>query len=408
MAFAGVIRPLARRLAAIQCPRCAQGRQRMDVVRVGMVGGGFMGRVYSLALGAVAGLASPHLPRIVRSRFVDVSPEVGQAMQAAWGWHAVGTDWAEVTRDPAIDLVLVLTPNDSHAEIAIDALEHGKHVVCEKPLSNTLEGARAMYSTAAGSGRTHHVGFVYRMWPAAQVAREMIGSGEIGEVVHYRGRYFHDYGLDQDMPFTWRLDKERSGGGSGADIGSHVIDMARFLTGREVDRVCASQRTHFTERPVAGRPNERRRVEVDEITDMLVEFEGGLPGVLQTSWLAGGHKVDLAFAVHGTRGSVEFSSEQPTELKLYRTSDPARESGFKSVPIGPAHTGFDLFWPVAGMALSFADGFVILIRDVLQALATGRSAAPSFLDGLRATEVVVASQTAARARAWVEVQRAAP
>jgi predicted dehydrogenase len=378
----------------------------MDVVRIGMIGGGFMGRVYSLALGAVAGLASPGLPRIVRSRFVDVSPQVGQAMQQAWGWHAIGTDWAEVTRDPAIDLVLVLTPNDSHAEIAIDALAHGKHVACEKPLSNTVDGARAMYHAARESRRRHMVGFVYRKWPPAQAAREMIAAGEIGEVVHYRGRYFHDYGLDPEMPFTWRLDATASGGGSGADIGSHVIDMARYLTGLEVARVCASQRTHFKERAINGRPTERRRVEVDEITDMLVEFEGGLPGVLQTSWLAGGHKVDLGFAVHGTRGSVEFSSEQPTELKLYRTSDPARESGFKTVPIGPAHAGFEMFWPVPGMALSFADGFVILLRDLLASIASGAAVSPSFLDGLRASEVVAASQASARERAWIDVQHA--
>lgn len=369
-----------------------------------MIGGGFMGRVYSLALGAVNGLAAVSVPRAEMTRFADQSPEVAQALASAWGWRRHGTDWREVTRDPEVDLVLVLTPNDSHAEIAIDALQAGKHVLCEKPLSNTLDGARAMYRTAKASGRAHQVGFSYRKWPAIQVAQEIVAAGELGEIVHYRGRYFHDYALDPAMPFTWRLDRRVSGGGSGADIGSHVIDTARFLRGRDIVRVCATQRTFIGDRPVAGRPGERRAVDVDEITDMLVEFDDGVPGVLQTSWLAGGHKIDLGFAVHGLKGSVEFSSEQTNELKLFRTADPARESGFKTIPIGPAHKGFDMFWPVPGMGLSFADGFVIGLRDLLVSIGGGPAATPSFLDGMRANEVVAAAQASAEARAWTRVE----
>ena len=212
----------------------------MDTVRVGMVGGGFMGRVYSLALGALGGLAHGSVPRTELARFADQSAEVTESTAAAWGWRRCGTDWRAVTDDPGVDLVLVLTPNDSHAEIAVAALQAGKHVLCEKPLSNTVGRARAMYHAARSSGRAHQVGFVYRKWPATQLAREIVAGGEIGEVVHYRGRYFHDYALDPEMPFSWRLDGRISGGGAGADIGSHVIDMARFLRGREIVRVCAA------------------------------------------------------------------------------------------------------------------------------------------------------------------------
>jgi predicted dehydrogenase len=298
----------------------------------------------------------------------------------------------------------VLTPNDSHAEISIDALAHGKHVLCEKPLSNTLEGARAMYRAAVRSGRVHQVGFVYRKWPAVAFARQVIEAGGIGEIVHYRGHFFHDYGLDPDLPISWRLSKAISGGGSGADIGSHVIDMARCLAG-EIRGVCAASRTHFTRRPLADRPGETGSVDVDEVTDMLVEFEGGATGTLQTSWLAGGHKMDIGFAVHGTRGSVEFTSEEPTEVRLYKTSDPAAESGFRAVPVGPAHPGAEMFWPVPGMALGFGDGFIIAVRDLLRAIADGQPAAPDFLDGLRASEVVAAAQASAATRSWQPVER---
>ena len=206
------------------------------------------------------------------------------------------------------------------------------------------------------------------------------------------------------MPATWRLRKAVSGGGSGTDIGSHVIDMARHLVG-EIAGVFAASRTHFARRPLSGRPGETVDVDVDEITDMLVEFEGGIGGTLQTSWLAGGHKMDMGFAVHGTRGSVEYTSERPTEIRLYKTSDPAAESGFRTVPLGPAHPGGELFWPVAGMAIGFGEGFVIALRDLLQSIAGNRPATPSFLDGLRAAEVVAAAQVSTIERRWQQVER---
>jgi predicted dehydrogenase len=376
----------------------------LAAIRVGMVGGGFMARTYSLALSAVYGLAWPAAPEIRRVRLADVSRRLGEDVAQAWGWDEMSEDWRAVARADDVDLVFVLTPNDSHAEISIDALAHGKHVLCEKPLSNTLEGARAMYRAAAGSGCVHQVGFVYRKWPAVAFARQVIESGGIGEIVHYRGHFFHDYGLDPAMPITWRLQKAIAGGGSGTDIGSHVIDMARYLTG-EMTRVCAASRTHFTRRPLADLPSKTAPVDVDEITDMLVEFEGGATGTLQTSWLAGGHKMDIGFAVHGTRGSIEFTSEEPTEVRLYKTSDPASESGFRAIPVGPVHPSAELFWPVPGMALGFGDGFIIAVRDLLRAIAEGRAATPDFLDGLRASEVVAAAQASALTRSWQTVER---
>jgi predicted dehydrogenase len=376
----------------------------MGTIRVGAVGGGFMARTYSFALGAVHGLAWPDVPAVEKVRLADVSPELGERAARAWGWGEASRDWREVTRADDVDLVLVLTPNDSHAEISLDAFAHGKHVLCEKPLAHTLEAARAMYRAAAASGRVHQVGFVYRKWPAAAFAKRLIEEGELGEIVHYRGHFLHDYGLDPAMPIGWRLRKAASGGGSGADIGSHVIDMARHLVG-EVGGVFARSRTHFARRPLAGRPGESGAVDVDEITDMLVEFEGGVTGTLQTSWLAGGHKMDIGFAVHGTGGSVEYGSERPTEVRLYRTSDPARESGFRAIPIGPAHPGGELFWPVAGMAIGFGEGFVIAVRDLLLSVAADRPATPSFLDGLRAAEVVAAAQRSAEDRCWRAVDR---
>jgi predicted dehydrogenase len=227
----------------------------MRAIRIGMVGGGFMARTYSFALAAVHGLAWPDVPAIEKVRLADLSPGQGERTARAWGWGEAVRDWREVTRAEDIDVVLVLTPNDSHAEIGLDALAHGKHVLCEKPLAHTLEAARAMYEGAVASGRVHQVGFVYRKWPAAAFARRLVEAGELGEVVHYRGWFFHDHGLDPALPLTWRLQKAVSGGGSGTDIGSHAIDLARCLVG-EIDGVFARSRTRFGRRPLADRPGE--------------------------------------------------------------------------------------------------------------------------------------------------------
>ena len=301
-------------------------------------------------------------------------------------------DWA-VTRADDVDLVLVLTPNDSHAEISIDALARGKHVLCEKPLSNTLEGARDV-SRRRAAGGCIQVGFVYRKWPAVAFARQIIEGGGIGEIVHYRGHFFHDYGLDPALPITWRLNKAISGGGSGADIGSHVIDMARYLAG-EIRGVCALAH-HFTA-AVARTPGETAAVDVDEITDMLVEFEAcsTRSDQLARRRPRDGHR--LCGARHQGLGGVHLRGAD--RGRLYKTSDP-RPSGFRSIPVGPAHPGAELFWPVPGMALGFGDGFIIAVRDLLRAIADGRSADPISLDGLRASEVVAAAQASAATRSW--------
>lgn len=243
----------------------------MGTVRLGMVGGGgVMGHVHSLALGALGGLPHGTVPRIELTRFADQSPAVAEGTAAAWGRRRCGTAWRAVSDDAEFDLVLVRTPDGSHAEIAVATLQSGKHVLREKPPSNRVGRAPAMYHAARGSGRAHQVGFVCRKWPAAQFAQEIVAAGEIGAVVHQRGRYFHDYALDPEMPFSWRLDGRISGGAAGADIGGHVIDLGRFLRGREIVRLCATQRTQFRDRPL----------EVDEISDMLVELDAGVRDAL--------------------------------------------------------------------------------------------------------------------------------
>ena len=203
----------------------------------------------------------------------------------------------------------------------------------------------------------HQVGFVYRKWPAAAFAKGLVAAGEAGEVVHYRGWFFHDHGLDPALPLTWWLQKGGLGRGQ-RDRHRQPRHRPGPPPGGRNRWACSPARGPISAAVrLLTRPGETGAVDVDEVTDMLVEFAGGVTGTLQTSWLAGGHKMDVGFAVHGTEGSVEYTSERPMEVRLYRTSDPAPESGFRAIPLGPSHPGGELFWPVAGMAVGFGEGF---------------------------------------------------
>ena len=372
-----------------------------DPVRVGMVGGGFMARTHSLAYAASAMLEPAPTPIANRVRLADVSDELAGRAAAALGWSESTTDWTTITRATDIDLVDVVTPNFAHAEVAIDAAASGKHVICEKPLATTLDDARAMYRAGRTAGVASGIGFMFRTWPAMQLAHELIASGTIGTPYSIRAHYFHDYALDPAHPTSWRLRKATSGGGSVADIGSHVFDLCRLLLG-EVDRVHCRSRTLIPERPdpLTGTVE---TIEVDDASDVLLDFASGATGVVQTNWMAAGYKTDIAFEVLGSAGSVRFSWQRNGELGLYEASSPAASQGHRTIVIGPQHPGAARFWPVAGQGLGYGDGFTILISESLAGLGGATSVAPTFLDGMRAAEIVAAAQESADSGAWVPV-----
>jgi predicted dehydrogenase len=372
-------------------------------VRVGLIGGGLMAKTHSLAYASLPLLyGGDRLPRIVRRRVADLARPLAEAAAARYGWDEATTDWREITRAPDIDLVDIATPNDTHSEIAVDAARHGKHVFCEKPLSHQVDEARQMHLAVREAGVTNQVDFVYRKWPAIQHARQLVARGEVGQVRQLRARYFHDYAADPALPITWRFRRRRAGAGSLGDLGSHLIDLARFLVG-EPTRVLARTFTFVTERPLPG-GDRLERVDVDDAAQVWLDFESGASGTLETNWMATGHKTDLSFEVTGDRGAMEFSWLAPNELRFYSTEDPGDVQGFRSIIIGPQHPGAEAFWPVPGQGLGWGDAFVISMRDFLAAVAAGTQAEPDFLDGLRAVEVVEAALASATTGGWVDVR----
>jgi predicted dehydrogenase len=372
-------------------------------VRVGLIGGGLMAKTHSLAYASLPLLyGGDRLPRIVRRRVADVAQPLAEAAAATYGWDEATTDWREITRAPDIDVVDIATPNDTHAAIAVDAAHHGKHVFCEKPLSHQVDEAQQMYHAVREAGVTNQVDFVYQKWPAIQHAQQLVARGDIGQVRQLRTRYFHDYAADPALPISWRFRRSRAGAGSLGDLGSHLIDLARFLVG-EPTCVMARTFTFVTERPLSG-GDRLERVDVDDAAQVWLDFATGASATLETNWMATGHKTDLSFEVTGDRGALEFSWLAPNELRFYSGEDPDDVQGFRSIIIGPKHPGAEAFWPVPGQGLGWGDAFVISMRDFLASVAAGTQARPDFLDGLRAVEVVEAALASSTTRAWVDIR----
>jgi len=341
-----------------------------------------------------------HVPAVELMRISDEVPERAAAAAARFGWRESCPDWRDITRSADIDLVDVVTPNDAHKEVVLDAAAQGKAIVCEKPLAPTLEHAVEMVEAVERACVPTCVCLVYRMWPAVQLARLLIARGDLGSVHSYRGYFLQDYALDPSMPFTWRFDRNRAGAGSIGDIGSHAIDLAEFLLDDEIVSVFAVTRTIISERPadetIGARPV---RVEVDDEADLLIKFAAGPQGVIQTSWISTGTKTDWGFEIRGRKGAITFSWSRANELRLYLASDPAETQGFKTIVLGPQHPNAEYFWPLPGLNIGYQEAFVITLGHFL----SGDGDAPTFREGQRATAVIDAALRSAESGTWKNV-----
>ncbi len=370
----------------------------MTELGVGIIGTGFMGLAHALGLSVADRLFD--LP--LRPRFeLLMDPDARRAERFArrFGFRRWTTDWQELAADPAVDLVSITTPNTLHEPMALRAIAAGKHVWCEKPLAPSTRAARRMTEAARRAGVATAVGFNYLRNPLVRTARDIITSGEIGEVWSFRGIHAEDYMSDPDALWTWRLDPA-GGGGAVADLGSHIISVARFLMG-EIHEVMGDLATVVGSRP--ERPGgERRPVEVDDVARALLRFESGATGSLEASWVATGRKMHQAFEVSGSRGALRLDQERLNELALYLREDRPGRQGFRRILSGPEHPDYGAFIPAAGHQLGFNEIKAIEARDVIEAVARGGGFAPDFEEATRIEAVVEAIQHSARGRCWVQ------
>jgi predicted dehydrogenase len=378
------------------------------VLGVGMAGYAFMGRAHSQAWRTVGNFFE--LPmRVDLAAICGRDPDKVTEAARTLGWRTHETDWRRLIERDDVHLVDVCTPGNSHAEIAIAALDAGKHVLCEKPLANTVDEARAMVEAAgraARNGVRAMVGFNYRRVPAATLARDLVAQGRLGAIRHVRAVYLQDWVIDPEFPLVWRLRQEAAGSGALGDLGAHIIDLSQYITGQKITSVSALTETFVRERPLPGHTvnGDRGPVTVDDAALFLARLDGGAVASYEASRFATGRKNALRIEVNGDLGSLAFDLERLNELEFHDATAPAATQGFARILVTEAdHPYLSAWWP-PGHLLGYEHSFTHEVRDLIHDIAAGTDPVPGFADGFQVQLVLDAvERSALQSAGWVDL-----
>lgn len=390
-------------------------------LKVCLIGQKFMGRTHSNALLKVGKFFDLPLLPVMHTVCGRDRAEL-EAFKDRWGWQNASVDWRAALDNPEIGLVDIGTPNDRHAEMAIAALEAGKHVACEKPLANTLAGAKAMRDAAAAHpGSQTFVWYNYRRVPAVALAHQIVRSGKLGRIFHIRAYYLQDWATP-DVPLTWRFQKERAGSGSHGDLAAHIIDMARFVSGQEITEIVGSSTETFVrERAIvtdAGKGgigknsiggSEKGPVDVDDAIQFIARTSGGAMASFEATRMATGNQNKNGLEINGEFGSILFNFEFMNYLKFYDATADRKFQGWTDIIVthGSVHPYASHWWPDAHV-IGYEHTFINQMADMLMQIG-GRPpvvALPDFQDAYQTQRVLEAASLSAeqkRAVALTEI-----
>lgn len=391
-------------------------------IGVAVIGAGMAGRAHAAAFRVAPTLYEPTLPPLRYVSIADVNAELGGLAAKRFGYERSDCSWREVAADPDIDVVAVAVANSLHREIVEGLIDAGKHVLCEKPMSDSLPDARAMAEKARAAATTTRIGFTYLRAPGVAAIRDLIAGGKLGRVLHVDVRYWADYAADPSVPISWRYLGD-PGSGALADVGSHAAYLAEFLAGSALEVSGAVLTTAITERPVAAgavighdKPELTDRfeaVENDDYAAFSARFAEA-PGTLQVSRVAAGHPNGLLLEVFAERGAAKWSQERASEFELVLAEDRLGQSGFRRVNIGETHPYVAGGQPISGRGVGMGQNecFYVQARAFLEEVAgfdedCSLPRCPSFDAGVHNMEFLAAvAESAARGGSSVNVPHA--
>ena len=366
-------------------------------LKIGLIGTGFMGKthVYGYAT-ADRVFDLPYQLELVT--VADVSEDIAQSAAHSLGFKRSTSNWLDLIDDRDLDLISITSPNEFHKEMAIAALEAGKHVYCEKPLAPTLQDCHEMVRVAGKSAGKTQVGYNYLSNPMLALARNLIKSGELGKIISFRGIHIEDYMSDPNSVYTWR--HSPVGGGVLADLGSHILATAEFLLGPicEVLGDCVTV--------IPSRKNYegvRKEIRVDDISRSYLKFNSGVTGNIEVSWLATGRKMKHDFEINGTLGSISYSQERLNELNFFSKKDKQGFQGFRKIEAGPEHEPYGRFCVAPGHQLGFNDLKAIEISKFVQAIYGTEPEPFNFESGQRIQLLVEAIRKSSEDKIWIKV-----
>ena len=363
----------------------------MTQIGIGIIGGGYMGKAHAVAMAAVGAVFNTVLrPKL--EMICATTPTSAEFHRKALGFARATHDWRVLVADPAVEAIIIASPQETHRAIAEAAFGLGKPVFCEKPLGASMADSCAMVAAAAGAGAVNMVGFNYIRTPASQYARALIANGDIGNVTWFRGEHTEDFYADPASPATWRTTGQANG--TMGDLAPHMINAALALIGPITSLIAEVECVHHT-RPGGTVSN-------DDHAQMMCRFANGAMGSMYFSRIATGRKMGYAYEITGTKGAIRFDQEDQNALWLYRMSDPTPERGFRKILMGPDHPDYRAFCLGPGHGTGYQDQIIIEARDFLHAIETGQPLWPTFRDGMEVNRVIAAAHAASATKTWVQ------
>lgn len=370
----------------------------MTALGIGLIGTGYMGKCHALAWNAVKTVfGDVERPKLVH--LAEANAELAQSRASEFGFEKATSDWRQLIADPDVDVVSVTTPNQFHAEMAIAALEAGKHVWCEKPMAPAYAEAERMLIAAKTSGKVAILGYNYIQNPIMRHIKTLIGEGAIGAVNHVRVEMDEDFMADAEALFYWKSESA-SGYGALDDFAVHPLSMLWFLFGH-VEAVITDMVKPYADRPLKG--GGRRAVENHDAANVLMRLGGGISAVLMANRAAWGRKGRIALQIFGSKGSISYDQERMNEFELYRAEGRGSEQGYAKILAAPAHHPYDRFIPAPGHGLGFNDLKIIECRELIRAISGEPSSTVAFSDGLRIEKSVHAMAQSFHERRWIEI-----
>lgn len=376
----------------------------MKELRIGMIGYGFMGKAHSNAY-AQANHFFPSETKLVMKSLCARNAEKAKAFAANWGYESIETDWRKLIERKDIDAVDICTPNNIHKEIAIAAAKAGKMILCEKPLAMNAAEGEEMCQAVEKAGVANMVWYNYRRVPAVTLAKQIIDSGKLGRIFHYRANFLQDWTINADVPQggagTWRLDVEAAGSGVTGDLLAHCIDTALWLNG-SIQDVSAVTETFVKER-MHSETGTKQPVGIDDACSFFCHFANGSLGLFESTRYARGHKALYTFEINGEHASIAWDLHDLHRLKYFDHADESKVRGWRSIHVSDGDQPYMGNWWVPGLQIGYEHSFIHQVADFLKGLETGEQAHPSFRDALETQKVCDAVLTSAKNRQWAEV-----
>ncbi len=371
-------------------------------IRIGLIGTGLMGRTHSNAYNRLSDFFSDHEYRPVLQACCSRNAEKAQAFAENWGYASFETDWKRIIERDDIDAVDICTPNDTHAEIALAAAAAGKMILCEKPLARTLDEAEEMVKVIEAAGVKNTVWYNYRRIPAVTLAKQIIDSGKLGKIFHYRANFLQDWTISSDVPQggagTWRLDVDAAGSGVTGDLLAHCVDTAMWLNGK-INDVSAVTETFVKER-VHAESGKVQPVGIDDACIFHCHFDNGSLGLFESTRYARGHKALYTFEINGEHASLRWDLHNMNYLEMFDHSDPSIVRGWRNILITDGDQPYMNRWWIPGTSIGYEHSFIHQAADFFESLQTGKSCHPTFRDALETQRVCQAVLDSAAARQW--------